>query len=69
MHLLAMTRHGFRKSGQLTKLLLIMKLTAFLLLTFCLGAIARGKAQEVTLSETNAPLKRLFEEMLRQHKP
>ena len=61
-----MTRHGFRKSGYLTKLLLIMKLTAILLLTFCLGAIARGKAQEVTLSETNAPLKRLFEEMRKQ---
>ena len=61
-----MTRKGFCKGGYLTKTLLIMKLTAILLLTFCLGAFASGRAQEVTLSETNAPLKRLFEEMRKQ---
>jgi TonB-linked SusC/RagA family outer membrane protein len=61
-----MTRIAIGKSGAFTKTLLIMKLTAILLLTLCLGASAGGRAQEVTLNENNVSLKRLFEEMRKQ---
>ncbi len=44
----------------LTKMLRIMKLTAFLFLAACLHTSAKGWAQTITLSETNAPLKKVF---------
>lgn len=66
MHLIAMTRHAFPKGGSRTKTLLIMKLTAMLLLAACLQVSATGNAQQISLSEKNAPLKKLFEEMRRQ---
>lgn len=66
MHLIAMTRHGLDKGGSWTKALLIMKLTAFLLLTACLQLSAKSNAQEVTLSAKNTSLKKVFEEMRKQ---
>src|ERR1700683_3826448 len=66
MHLIAMTRRAFPKGGSRTKTLLIMKLTAMLWLAACLQVSAKGNAQQISLSEKNAPLKKLFEEMRRQ---
>ncbi|MBS1665581.1 MAG: TonB-dependent receptor [Bacteroidetes bacterium] len=53
-----------RKS--LTKTLLIMKLTAFLLLVFSLQLSAKTEAQNLTLSETNSPLPKVFREIKKQ---
>jgi TonB-linked SusC/RagA family outer membrane protein len=47
-------------------MLLTMKLTAILLLTACMEVSASGRAQQVTLSATNTPLKKVFTEMHRQ---
>jgi TonB-linked SusC/RagA family outer membrane protein len=47
-------------------MLLTMKLTAILLLTACLEVSASGHAQQVTLSETNSPLKKVFTALHRQ---
>ncbi|WP_158085236.1 TonB-dependent receptor [Niastella vici] len=43
-----------------------MKLTAVLLLATCLQIYAKGTAQTVTLSEKNAPLKKVLKEIKRQ---
>lgn len=48
------------------QLLLTMKLTAIILLAACLTASARGNAQNITLSEKNAPLEKIFREIKRQ---
>src|SRR5688572_8147097 len=48
------------------QLLLTMKLTAIILLAACLTASARGDAQNVTLSEKNATLEKIFREIKRQ---
>lgn len=64
MHLIA-CRQVLWKKG-LGKLLLIMKLTAFLLLVFCLNAAARGYAQQVSLSEKNVALEKIFREIKKQ---
>lgn len=53
-----------RKS--LVKTLLIMKLTAILLLVFTLQLSARTEAQNLTLSETNSPLPKVFREIKKQ---
>ncbi|MDO6435177.1 TonB-dependent receptor [Flavitalea sp. BT771] len=63
MHLNARIRHGCYPGA---KTLLIMKLTAILLLAACLEVSASGRAQQVTLSETNTPLKKVFAAMHRQ---
>ena len=47
-------------------MLLMMKLTAILLLIACMEVSASGRAQQVTLSETNTPLKKVFAAMHRQ---
>ena len=47
------------------RLLRMMKLTAFLLLVACLQVNASGYAQ-ITLSEKNAPLKKVFKEIQKQ---
>jgi TonB-linked SusC/RagA family outer membrane protein len=44
----------------LTKTLRVMRLTAILLLAACLHVSAKGWAQTITLSETNASLKKVF---------
>lgn len=48
-----------------TKMFLVMKITAFLLL-IALHISAKGVSQQVTLSVKNAPLKRVFKEVARQ---
>lgn len=54
----------WRKS--IMKMLLIMKLTALFLLLACLHLSAMGLSQNVTLSEKNAPLQKVFKEINRQ---
>lgn len=49
-----------------TKILLVMKLTTFLLLAVCLQISAKGVSQSITLSEKNAPLKKVLREVSRQ---
>jgi TonB-linked SusC/RagA family outer membrane protein len=49
----------------LTQTLLAMKFTAIFLLTACLAASASGYSQ-ITLSETNAPLQKVFREIQKQ---
>ncbi len=48
------------------KLLLCMKLTAIILLATALQVSATGMAQRVTLSYKNAPVKKVFKEIIRQ---
>jgi len=50
----------------LTKILLVMKLTAFLILTACLQVAATGHAQKISLSVKEAPLEKVFREIHRQ---
>src|SRR5437016_874586 len=55
------------KRKLLTKTLFIMKITAFLILLACLQVSAKGYAQKkVTLSEKNAPLKKIFTAIRKQ---
>jgi TonB-dependent SusC/RagA subfamily outer membrane receptor len=49
----------------LKKLLYVMKFTAIILLSACLTATAKGFSQ-ITLSEKNAPLQKVFKEMQKQ---
>src|SRR5258706_11237586 len=49
-----------------TKTLLIMKLTAIILLSACLGASAKGHSQQITLQEKNAPIQKVFEKIQNQ---
>jgi len=48
------------------KTIMVMRLTTLLLLVGCLQASAAGFAQKVSLSETDAPLKKVFQEIRRQ---
>src|SRR5580692_5112167 len=47
------------------KVLLTMRLTALILLCACLQVCAKGYSQ-ITLSETNAPLQKVFKEIKKQ---
>jgi TonB-linked SusC/RagA family outer membrane protein len=53
------------RGGTFTKLLLIMKFTAIFFLSACLGANATGYSQ-ISLSETNVPLQKVFKEIEKQ---
>ena len=48
------------------KTILVMRLTSLLLLVGCLQVSAAGYAQKVSLSEDNAPLKKIFGQIKRQ---
>ncbi|MBC9930264.1 TonB-dependent receptor [Chitinophaga qingshengii] len=48
------------------KILMIMKLTVFLLFVACLQVSAAGYAQQLTLSEQNVPLERVFKKIEQQ---
>ncbi|HET9279457.1 MAG TPA: carboxypeptidase-like regulatory domain-containing protein, partial [Flavitalea sp.] len=48
------------------KTIVVMKMTAILLLAFCFRVTANGYAQEVSLSEKNAPLEKIFKEIRKQ---
>ncbi|RPE12377.1 SusC/RagA family TonB-linked outer membrane protein [Chitinophaga lutea] len=50
----------------LTKKMRIMKITAILLLTVCMGVSAKSISQTVTLSEKSAPLDKVFREIKKQ---
>ncbi len=55
-----------RSKQNLTKTLLIMKLTAILILTACLQVSAKSYSQKVTLSMRDAPLQKVFKEIQKQ---
>jgi TonB-linked SusC/RagA family outer membrane protein len=54
-----------RKRG-MTKMFMIMKLTAILMLAFCINVTAKGYSQSVSLNEVNAPLDKVFKEIKKQ---
>ena len=63
MHLKALCKGPVLPCGErrlLTKTLLIMNFTAILLTVTCLQVGARGIAQNITLSEKNVPLQKVF---------
>src|SRR5882757_4486219 len=62
----AIARRRFTHGRHVTQTLLIMKLTAFFLLTACLQVSAKGHAQQITLSEKNAPLQKVFKQIQKQ---
>jgi TonB-linked SusC/RagA family outer membrane protein len=62
----AIARRGFTHGRHVTQTLLIMKLTAFFLLAACLQVSAKGYAQQITLSEKNAPLQKVFKQIQKQ---
>ena len=57
---------GKGKGRVITKTLLVMKLTAFLLLAACLQVSAKGWGQTISLYEKNAPLKRVIQQIKKQ---
>lgn len=60
------TKHAFHRGLFPQKTLLIMKLTAAILLAACLQVSARSNAQQVSLSEQNSSLQKVFKEIRRQ---
>jgi len=50
----------------LTKTLLVMKITAFLILAACLHVSANGFSQKITLSVREVPLEKVFKEIQKQ---
>jgi TonB-linked SusC/RagA family outer membrane protein len=50
----------------MTKMFMIMKLTAILMLPFCINVTAKGYSQSVSLNEVNAPLDKVFKEIKKQ---
>ena len=60
MKLFASVLPRHRSSRGFIKTLLIMKLTAIILLAFCLQVSARSDAQNVSLSEKNVSLEKVF---------
>lgn len=59
MNFSAIRRPAFQPPG-LAKTFLVMKLTAIILLTACLQVAAKGYSQDITLSEKNVPLRKIF---------
>ena len=60
------TKHAFHLRLFPQKTLLIMKLTAAIILAACLQVSARSNAQQVTLSEQNSSIEKVFKEIKRQ---
>lgn len=50
----------------LTKMLLIMRLAAIILLAGCMTVSARGYSQKITLTASNLPLEKIFHEIKKQ---
>ncbi len=63
MYLKAFSLPG--KAG-FTKMLLIMRITAIILLGSCMQVCARGYPQTISLSEKNASLEKIFRDVKRQ---
>src|SRR5882672_5573101 len=57
---------GSLSKGNLTKTLLIMRLTAIFLLAACLQANAKSYGQTISLSETNTSLLKVFKQIRKQ---
>jgi TonB-linked SusC/RagA family outer membrane protein len=55
----------FQKKG-VAKILLVMKMNLILLFAICLNASAKSYSQKITISQKNARLKKVFEEISRQ---
>ena len=66
MLLKVVCKPGHSPEFQIKKLLRIMKLITFLLLTSLLQVAAKGRAQTVTLSVKNTPIQKVFQEVIRQ---
>jgi TonB-linked SusC/RagA family outer membrane protein len=66
MRLRILAKPPFYQRKGFIKTLLIMKLTTMLIMFACLQATAEGSAQQITLSQRNAPLKQVFKEIERQ---
>lgn len=66
MKLFASVLPRYRSSRGFTKTLRIMKLTAIILLAFCLQVSARSDAQIVSLSEKNVSLEKVFKSIKKQ---
>jgi len=74
MHLIALCKERYVNSKETalpfpflpTKTVLAMKLTAFLLLITCLQVSATGTAQQINISEDNAPLEKVFQQIKMQ---
>ena len=66
MHLKALFCPFRFKRGDLTKTLLVMRLTSILLLATCLHLSAKTGAQRITLSEQHSSLKKVFKEITGQ---
>jgi TonB-linked SusC/RagA family outer membrane protein len=54
------------KGKAFTKTLLVMKLTTILLLVTCLQVSAKGYAQRISISEKNAPLEKVIQQIKKQ---
>lgn len=65
MHLMAACKPFFARRA-LTKMLLVMKITAPLLLICCLQVSARGWGQTITLRMQDVPIEKIFREIERQ---
>ena len=59
-------KHAFQRRLFPKKALLVMKLTTTIFLAICLQVNARSNAQQVTLSEQNCTLQKVFKEIRRQ---
>ncbi|EDM33860.1 putative outer membrane protein, partial [Pedobacter sp. BAL39] len=61
-----LTKELWAPSRALAKLLLIMRLTTFILITAILQVSAAGYAQKITLNERNTPLMKVFDKISTQ---
>ena len=66
MHFKALYAPLCLKRGDLTKTLLVMRLTSILLLATCLHLSAKTGAQRITLSEEHSSLRKVFKEITGQ---
>ncbi len=65
MQFFACCKHLYEREG-VSKTLLVMKITTFFLIVFCLNASAGGYAQKVNLDQRNVPLNKVFKEIKKQ---
>lgn len=66
MYLTALCKSGFSQSGFFTKTIRIMKLITVFIIAACLQVSAKGYSQKVSLSGSNIPLQKVFEEIRKQ---
>ncbi len=66
MYLTALCKTGFLKTGFITKMTRIMKLTSVLIIAACLQVSAKSYSQKVTLNVNDISLQKIFEEIRKQ---